>query len=315
MVTKELINYITRELKSQKNPEEIIQVLTGEGWRKEDIESGFIKAKSSVNLPLKLMFQSLSIKNLLLISGGLIITISLFSVLLLNSSIVQQVSDKSRNNTVTIVPEMSGQVTLSQPYYTPVITISKTNPAVTPYIISTSQTNQAGGNSQTSADCGTEDYAIDLSGNSKGNHPHLECFIATAKVCTTAKMTLKTTLDQYGMKTANTISYDIVKSGNTCMLHIYQGNIRYTLPAGITESMLGALISPLKKVENTQGVCIFANNNDLAAIFEKLDGGNISMPGMQGQSGQNNVYVSGSCSGTYFEAINGIYKAIATPTP
>lgn len=278
VVTNELLRYLSEEIKSGKKPDAIKAVLLSEGWMEPDIQEALRRIQDSDKEPQISWLGPLTIRNFLLIALGLIIIFTFIRYIINGSgNVFFDLKNPLKNNTK---PSANG------------------TPTVIPSLLPT--------NFGKNIDCGTQKYMVDLSGKPNGNHPNLLCFITAAKICNPAVLTLVSEIDSSGVKMDSTARYAIAKHLNGCQLDINQGNITYTLPAGIPPDLLDPIISSLKKLENTKGTCVFANNEDLAAVFEKLNSGDFSMylsANLQGQTKQTVMYTRGSCIGTYFEAI------------
>lgn len=278
MVTEELHDYISKERKLGKNQDEIKKVLLSEGWKEQDIAEVFNNSRHDAESK-KNFFSRITRKNILI----LILAISV----LIFTGLYIAVSYSVRNNLSTI-PD---QLTPSPGSYIDEATIS--HKAEIPTLSSI----QGG-------DCGTENFVINLSGKATGSHPKLECFINNSKTCKTSSIKMINSIDASGIKTESTVSYRIEKMDTGCKLDINQGKISYTLPVGVPEDLLDPILAPIKKLENTSGVCIFSNTNDLVRVFEKLNKGDFSMylaSDIKGQAKHTEMYISGSCSGKYFD--------------
>lgn len=281
MVTRELLDYIELELKSRKSKDQISEVLIKEGWKSETVDLAFEELKSSKNYKQKYFNK----KNLIFIFIGLFLIISSILINIGSMSI-----NPTKNNTKIKIE-----------------TTTKLSPTLKSSLQPSITTPSEAYNGQSGGNCGTEEYLVDMDDNNKKSFPKLECFIAAARVCNPATLTLNSKVFAYGVSTNSQVAYRITKGNNGCVLNINQGKITFQIPPGIPESILEPITTSLKKMENTQGVCTFANNEDLVSVFEKLNKSEFSL---QTQTTQNIDFLKGDCSGTYFTAANEVSESL-----
>jgi len=274
-----LVVYISKELKAGKKQDEIRQILTVEKWTNEDIDLAFKQvAQSPATSERK---AAIFFKN-----KSHIILIVLIAFLFLMGVGVVGLFNMARtvNETYSLSESLKLTGTTSPQISTIEPTAIKFN----------------------STDCGTERFTLDMAGSVTQSKTGLDCFINASKTCTPRKLTMVYELNQSNVTFNSSVSYETARAEHGCKLSITQGKISYTLPIGIPEDLLEPLLGPIKKLENTEGFCVFAEYNELSSIFEKLRDGDFGM--LNSFSGGNQVnqsetYLKGTCEGSYFTAL------------
>jgi hypothetical protein len=302
MELKELIKYISEQVKTGKIKEDIIKDLIGAGWQQTDIDNAYQKlAQSTVNEPVKATGLAIVSKKFLLIGAGLLIVIVIAGIIF-SVTILNKPAKKTR---ITIAPKILKQTVTQN--ITPMVT------SLTQKVI----------------DCGIQKLAMNLSVTSTASYatpsgtpkpvekyPNLECFINAAKKCQMAKLMLNTEGFVNGVTTDTTVSYYITKQVNSCVLHLYQGKSTVIFPTDIPMGSINKMEESLKTFDNKEGVCSYNNNQDLAAVFENVNQGNFSVdvevPLVGGQLKQSTMYGNGDCRGSYFDALNLVYPTVNT---
>ncbi len=278
MVTTELVDYISKELKVGKRQDDIRQTLLAQGWKVHDIDTAFGQIGKA----------SLSQKNFftkLFYPKSIIIAVCLLLFLLMGAGVLMFFVAFGK---VWEVYSIADNVKLTG-------TISPRVTSVKPSVKETSED-----------DCGTERFTLDMNGHISQSKTGLDCFIEASKTCTQKKLSMVYELNQSNVTFNSTVSYNTSKVETGCKLSINQGKISYTLPIGIPKDLLEPLLGPIKKLENTEGNCIFADNNDLTGLFEKLRNGDYGMLNSfngENKVNQTGIYFKGTCEGSYFTAL------------
>lgn len=278
MVTKELVVYISKELKAGKKPDEIRQILLTQNWKIQDIDTAFVQANkaplSQENIFTKFFHNK-----------TIIIALCLLLLLIMGAGVLMVYVAFGK---VWEVYSLADNVKLTG-------TISPSIVSVKPSIRKASED-----------DCGTERLTLDMNGHLSQSKTGLDCFIEASKTCTQKKLNMVYELNQSNVTFNSTVSYNTSKAENGCKLTIKQGKISYTLPMGIPEDLLEPLLGPIRKLENTEGNCIFADYNDLTGLFEKLRNGDYGMLNSfngENKVNQTGIYFKGTCEGSYFTAL------------
>ncbi len=151
-------------------------------------------------------------------------------------------------------------------------------------------------------DCGT-----DVVGDSApATHPGLTCIANAAKTCQPAKINISGTITLFGVSITASTYYEIKGTqsaqNNACQLYLKQGTTTLTFPPGTPQDIIDQATASVRKFDNTDGNCLFGNNNDLSTIFVNWSNGQFS----------TNDYSTATCTGSYFTALNG---GGGTPTP
>jgi len=274
VVTQELINFIQSELQLGKTPESIIPSLATSGWQLQDIESAFSQLGINVNFsntssPFSKLFK-LSAPVLI---GIAVLVLGVSSVLGFwgYKSFFANENIEKHNNISKLKPSPSL--------------------AVTPTAI-------------VMMDCGSANLDIDINFGNNTNpggakvrgQTNLQCMVQQAKICSNARLTLTSTLNLAGT-TSSTLYMEIGKDPNGCALKLKQGPIDHIFPTEVPQENRQAVLDALKKVEKTNGICIYSNNNDLADAFDSYLKGNFSLS----NKFEDSFYHKGKCSGAYFD--------------
>jgi len=277
VVTKELLNFIQSELQVGKTPDSIVPSLTDIGWQPQDIQLAFSQLGVNVNMPN----VPGSISKLFKLSAPLLIGII---ILILGVSAVLGYWGYK-----TLFPQKNTE-------QNKITKEAKPSLAPTPTAVPTQAMI---------SDCGTEELNINLTGQSASPPAHikLQCFINAAKTCTSSKLTLNSSINFAGITTSK-VDYDIKSSSNRqCSLHLKQIASDHIFPTEVPQQDRENTLKVLRRFDNTEGVCLFVNNSDLAEIFSKLDRGEFTMS----TDPKDSPYAKGQCSGAYFDLL---YKPI-----
>ena len=164
-------------------------------------------------------------------------------------------------------------------------------------------------------DCGSQTITLP---NSDPNYPNLQCMIDNAASCTAAKLIVDLSIDLsplIDMEVNSKGSYDFYNnSNNKCALNIKIDQQNVTrFPGGITEEEKENISREVKKLENTQGTCVFNQYSDLVTFLTKIKNGEYSSS--SDPDSESNMFRNAVCAGSYFDMINPSPTGPQNPTP